>query len=450
MQWSKYNLWWETPAGDQLLYNSLSNTFAALETGLIEELAKIRQDPDAYDFSKNPALLVQLRRAKVLVAPGEEQDLLNLIRLRRERLNHNPDIPGLILVPTLACNFRCTYCYQHHKRPVRMDDAVQAKLLEFIQRFRNPVFLHLTWYGGEPLLEFDRICRITAQIKARAIPFGASLVTNGYLLDEACICKLEDLKITHIQVTIDGPEEIHNRRRPHAIQGESYGVIMANLDRLLRRWPGRLNLQVNVDRSNLEQFVQVRRQLRQRFAGRNFGVYARAVADGPRRNPEAQYECSTAELDDFFLGLYRATADLGQELYPSSRAFGCTATRRHAFVIGPAGEVYKCCHDVGNSDMEVGSIVSEQGWNLSLISRYMVGTDVFADETCRACFFLPVCSGGCPHFRLRRQLRGEDFDTCMTLKNRFTEFLELRHLKKRRAISPEKRPARESNLSNFR
>lgn len=224
---------------------------------------------------------------------------------------------------------------------------------------------------------------------------------------------------------------------------------MANLDRLLSRWPGRLNLQVNVDRSNLEQFAQVRRQLRQRFPGRNVGVYARAVTDGPRSNPEAQCECSTAELDDFFLGLYRDTGDRGQELYPSSRSFGCTATRRNAFVIGPTGEVYKCWHDVGNPDMEVGSIVSEQGWNLALISRYMVGTDVFADETCRTCFFLPVCSGGCRHFRLRRQLKGEDFDTCMTLKNRFAEFLELRYRKKRRAISPEKRPEGEGSLRDF-
>jgi len=437
LQWSRYNLMWESPAGGSLLYNSLSNTFAAAEPPLAAELAKIQANPDAYDFSHNPALLLQLRRAKVLVEAGEERDLLNLSLLKRNLDCLRHDVLGLTIVPTLACNFRCTYCYQQHKRPARMTDAVQTQLLAFIQRYQvygQLKFLDVSWFGGEPLLEFDRICRLTDEFLALEVPYTGSMVTNGYLLDKERIAKLEDLKIKSIQITIDGPEEIHNRRRPHAVKGDSYAVIMANVERLLERWSGHLSLRVNVDRNNREKFFEIRGRLQQLFPGKNLEIYPGIVQDSPRNNPDTPCECSTPETDDFLLEVYRQSPDGdGVNLYP--HASPCMAQRRNSFVIGPEGEVYNCWHDVGNPDGVVGSIFPDQEWNYTLLSRYMVGTEVFADENCRQCLFLPRCSGGCPHFRARSLFQGEDFNTCLWIKSRFTEFLELRYLKERRKNS---------------
>jgi len=422
---------WQSPAGHYLLYNSLSNTFAAAEPGLGAELQKIRENPDAYDFTNNPALLLQLRRAKVLVADGEERDLLNLNLLSRNLSNLQSNLLALTIVPTLACNFRCTYCYQLHKRPQRMSDAVQAQLLSFIRRYQvfgQLKFLDVCWFGGEPLLEFDRIRGLTEEFKALEVPYKASMATNGYLLNEERIGQLEDLKIESVQITIDGPEEVHNRRRPHATRGDSYGVIMANVARLLDRWPGRLSLRVNVDQSNRAQFFEVRNQLRQRFQGKNLNVYPGIVKDGPRDNPDAPCECSSEEADDLLLESYREDGGGGsQDLYPNPSP--CMANRRSSFLIGPRGEVYNCWHDLGNPEWVAGSIFPDREWNYSLLSRYMMGTEVFADDTCRRCFFLPRCSGGCPHFRSRRLFQGEDFNTCLRMKDRFTEFLEVRYRK---------------------
>ncbi|RJR43253.1 MAG: SPASM domain-containing protein [Deltaproteobacteria bacterium] len=422
---------WQSPAGHYLLYNSLSNTFAAAEPGLAAELEKIRGNPGTYDFSNNPALLLQLRRARVLVEDGEERDLLNLNLLTRNLGNMQNATLGLTIVPTLACNFRCTYCYQQHKRPQRMSDAVQAQLLAFIERFKfygQLKFLDVCWFGGEPLLEFDRIRRVTEEFQALEVPYKASMVTNGYLLDKERIGELEDLKIGTIQITIDGPEEVHNQRRPHASKGDSYAVIMANIGRLLDRWPGRLALRVNVDRSNREQFFEVRGQLRQRFPSKNLEIYPGIVQDGPRNNPDAPCECTSEEVTDFLLALSREdNGEHSRDLYPNTSF--CTANMRNSFVIGPEGEVYNCWHDVGNPEWVAGSIFPDREWNYTLLSRYMVGTEVFADEACRRCFFLPRCSGGCAHFRARRLFQGEDFNTCLGMKDRFTEFLEVRYRK---------------------
>jgi len=431
VQWSRYNLMWELPEGGSLLYNSLTNTFAAAKPPLAAELQKIRENPDAYDFTQNPALLLQLRRAKVLVEDGEERDLLNLNLLQRNLANMRHDVLGLTIIPTLACNFRCSYCYQQHKRPQRMSNAVQAQLLAFIQRYQifgQLKMLDVCWFGGEPLLEFDRICQLTEEFKALEVPYSANMVTNGYLLDKERVEHLDDLKIKTIQITIDGPEEVHNRRRPHVSQGDSYAKIMANLEGLLERWSGKVALRINVDRSNREQFFEIRDQLQQRFPSKNLEVYPGIVQDGPRGNPDAPCECSAAEAGDFFLEVCRRSgADNGRELYPNPSL--CTAQRRNSFVLGPEGELYNCWHDVGKPEWVVGSIFPGRPWNYTLLSQYMVGTEVFADDVCRQCLFLPRCSGGCPHFRLRHLFRGEDFDTCIRIKDRFTEFLELRYHK---------------------
>ena len=79
---------------------------------------------------------------------------------------------------------------------------------------KQSTYLGIAWYGGEPLLALEIIEEIT---KIAILEFGddfsASMVTNGYLLSEDVAKRLETLKIESIQVTIDGPPEMHNRMR---------------------------------------------------------------------------------------------------------------------------------------------------------------------------------------------------------------------------------------------
>jgi sulfatase maturation enzyme AslB (radical SAM superfamily) len=62
---------------------------------------------------------------------------------------------NLIILPTEACNFRCTYCYEtfEHKK---MKKEVVNGIKALIGR-RGPELnkLEIAWFGGEPLLAFD-------------------------------------------------------------------------------------------------------------------------------------------------------------------------------------------------------------------------------------------------------------------------------------------------------
>lgn len=426
MRWSRYNLLFRSDRFGHLLYNSLSNTFAEVDAETARELEQIREDPERYDFRRNPALLLQLRQAKVLVDDGEEERLLDVIRLKRLMDTFETISLYLTIVPTLACNFRCTYCFERYRRPVHMDEETQAAVVKFIRRFGRLQTLHVGWFGGEPLLRFDTVCRLTEMIRGLGIPFSGSLVTNGYLLEDHVIDQLDACKIEWIQVTIDGPEEIHNRRRIHATGGGTYSKIIGNLEKLVQKWRGRLSIRVNVDKSNMAGYAEISRQLSRKFEGKNVGIHHGIVADSPDENPDLACEFSREDEADFCIGLYQACGMVARSFFPKPYG-GCVATIRNGIVVGPKGELYNCWHDVGDESMVIGTIFDDKSWNMTLLAKYMVGINMYDDPRCRNCFCLPVCDGGCPHFRLRRKYGQEDRDTCMMYKDRLPEALEIHY-----------------------
>lgn len=58
----------------------------------------------------------------------------------------------LIIMPTEACNFRCVYCYQEFKAKSMAPRVVAGVMNLLTRRAPELDYLHLSWFGGEPLL----------------------------------------------------------------------------------------------------------------------------------------------------------------------------------------------------------------------------------------------------------------------------------------------------------
>ena len=435
MQWSKYNVIFKSKKHGHLLYNSLSNTLAEMDPDLHNKLQIIRKSPGTYDFGSNPPLFVQLRRAKVLVEVNEEKDLLDAIRMHRRFKRFNSSVLELTIAPTLNCNFTCDYCFLKSKLgQIRMNDETAKKVVEFVKQFGKPNVMSVIWFGGEPLLEFDRIRKLTKRLKGLTRRYTGGLVTNGYLLDRKRIETLDELSIDTIQVTIDGLETPHNRRRPH-VNGDSYEKIVANIETLLKKWHGRCSIRVNVDRSNSEDFVEVYRHFQDRFGSLpNLEIYPGFITNDHEGHPDLCPTIGREDQAEFFVDLYRRHGIALGNYFTYGAQPGCMATNRNAFAIGPEGEIYNCWNDLGNQDMVVGSIYedSQTGCNYPLLARYMLKTDVFDTPQCRKCFFLPVCDGGCTSVRMRRLQAGESINTCIPQKKKLREYLEIHCEQKKR------------------
>lgn len=54
----------------------------------------------------------------------------------------------LTIAPTMACNFRCPYCYEKGKEYTTMNAEIIDKLKEYIQKLKKEYkYIYIMWYG---------------------------------------------------------------------------------------------------------------------------------------------------------------------------------------------------------------------------------------------------------------------------------------------------------------
>ena len=158
----------------------------------------------------------------------------------------------LTIAPTTYCNFRCPYCYESIENQTSMSNNTIAQIPRFIEEnFPNLKSLQIVWYGGEPLLELEKITTITNKLTDNnycLLP--ASIVINGYLLNRQVAYKLTELGISHAQVTIDGSRNDHNSRRIPKTGVPTFDRILNNVRSCADLLD--ITIRINADKTNIE------------------------------------------------------------------------------------------------------------------------------------------------------------------------------------------------------
>ena len=431
MNWSRYNTLFESERSGCFVYNALTNTLVELDTLHFIDLAAIRDARSDTGLIKDSSILSLLQKNKVLVAEGEEARLLLARQYQRHAACFDTSRLGLTICPTLLCNFRCPYCFEHSQSASSMMTSETVdRLMHFIKSYKDIRHLSIAWYGGEPLLAFDVICDITERVKFLDLnieDFG--MVTNGFLLDAGKIARLNDLKINSIQITLDGPEHVHDTRRVLAGGGPTFQRILSNVDNLMNSdYKGVCAIRVNVDKTNRDEFFGLRDALLERFKGKKLMVYAGHVNTSIDHAYEHSCCLDLQEWTDFTFEQHRCKSKApSANFYPSGNVDSiCVATSHQGFVMGPDGELYQCWEDVGKPDMVIGNIHEEEPiTNQELQARYSIGTDAYNDIECRECNVLPICGGGCANKRLRaKQFNEGGLEFCSSYKDNLTTYLE--------------------------
>ncbi len=212
MKESNYNFFYEVEDG-LLAYNVKTNAMAVVEEEKVEELKRILQG----EPSEDKKFIEELTYGGFLV----EDDTDELKELRHEmyasRFSNNA--LNLTIAPTSDCNFRCFYCYEKDVlHTQRMQDETAEKLVKFVEEKAKGIErLSVNWYGGEPMLEYHRICELSERFmnicEKYDVAYDAAMVSNGYLLTADKLEKLISYKVSSIQITLDGMKETHDSRR---------------------------------------------------------------------------------------------------------------------------------------------------------------------------------------------------------------------------------------------
>ena len=419
MKWSKYNYFFKSPKYGYLLYNALTNVFLRMsaQEAAILQCAKI--NPSTIDeFEERDMLL----KNKIFVDSDEDEVALLKVENLLDRFASST--LALTITPTLACNFKCCYCYENPFHTVTMSEEVQDKIVSFVHDFPSVKELFVTWYGGEPLLALDVVESLTARLRTLNLPLSAGMVTNGYLLQESVVQKLVDLSVRSLQVTIDGVGEWHDARRPHRSGEGTFETIIANLDKLFSITKElSVAVRVNIDKSNKDHFPELLSFLSQRYSGEKLAVAPAFVERINGCCGEQQCIASSKEKAAYWMELFQKYRIYNTQAFPKLELGSCMMRKLNAFVISSDGALYKCWNDIGCADKSVGNVM-KQGLNTTLLARYLKAADKWDDPQCLDCAVFPICDGGCSYMRLENLYEGAHHDCCIAAKEHLYQFME--------------------------
>ncbi|MEV6690961.1 radical SAM protein [Micromonospora sp. NPDC051196] len=420
MRESRYNVWVRRPDA-AYVFNSRSGAMLRIPA----EHHKAYHAFMAGDTGAPcpPSLLANLI-AGLMIVRDDADELQSLAKRYHASRNTTRNF-ALTVVTSLGCNFSCPYCFEE-KHPSLLDGDVEAHILKVLDaQLPHIDSFHVTWFGGEPLVGKKSLLRLSDAFIRRCdeagVHYDASIVTNGYLLDEATCRELATRRVTSVQVGIDGPPAVHNQMRPLSNGRGSFHTILTNL----RMAVDQLNVtvRVNIDGGNASRVEELFQLLAKEGFGGKLTVYPGQIV-GVQQNvraPSASYRGGCFSKAEFaheerrFLDL-AAQYGLAKPRLPSPTGAPCTAVRVNELVVGSRGELYKCWDSVGDQNEVIGDIRDHASPNGRLAK--WLSYDPFQNEECRGCIALPVCMGGCAHHAFDKLLHE---NRCGTFRHTFQE-----------------------------
>lgn len=404
------------------------------------EISRARAE-SGYFLSEHPS---------VGVGTGREQIHRALAHRRRQ----------LILEVTEKCNFACTYCQRnlpiagvayHGTRDMDWETA-RAAIDDFLRHCCNSEArnvgeepspaavpspaempkvtddsIYLSFYGGEPLLNFPLIKKCTEYVleKAKRRVYFV-LTTNGYLLegDKAEFVGAHDFLIS---VSFDGPASFHDRHRRTKEGLPTHGVVWDHLRAFIRRYPRQVGINAVVARGMDARAVHryfasadwipptahIRmapasppypeyypsspgteespgwREMRKEFTERF--IKGRILPGGENREISLVREALFNDLTDLHRYRWRI-ARRRQKPEPYTPPGPCLAGATRTFV-SVAGEYYPCERVLPREMYQIGSVATgideERVYNL--LREFIECTR----PECERCWCLPFCPIGC-------------------------------------------------------
>ena len=315
---------------------------------------------------------------------------------------------GLTICPTMGCNFDCPYCFEDHIAG-KMSAEVQDDVIALAERMLDTSgtdSLHVSWFGGEPLLAPDIIESLSGRLmelaEKRGGEYRASIITNGYLLTQEVADMLGRCKVDDAQITVDGIGATHDATRHLAGGGPTFERIIANLRDL--HLPFRVSVRHNVhegNRSEMDKLNEFIDKLAEE-SGNDLTYYPAPVSGSETadvRGKQVGLLCSTDESE--------VSVRLEAGRFRSGRGHYCGAHSLWSVGIDARGNLQKCWEAVDKQHLSFGKA---RDWNPidplgtasnpDNLTKFLNCAIPIPDEECRECVWLPTCVGGCPYKRL--------------------------------------------------
>jgi len=413
MKPSNYNLFLKYPDSSKaVLFNTLYGSMLLLEDSEIEKVSNILSKLPVDEM--NSEIGSTLINEKFIIK--DDTNEIQIINHRKQKGIRDKNRLDIIFMPTLNCNFSCIYCYEKHVTSSMSDiveESINKWLINEIPKFKY-VLVH--WFGGEPLLELNRITNISNTIREIAnknkIGFSLQVTTNGFFLTKKNAQKLIKSGINNFQITLDGTREYHDKLRIQKNGNPTYNVIFKNIVNLLEFNNNlKISLRINFNHTNIDsipelltQFPEsIRKKIRIAFEP-IFGNCSINAVNNINHSDLSEKLSMYYKLADR-LG-YDVTIGMSQVI--TGKLVYCYAERINQFVVNYNGDIFKCSVCDFDKNDRVG-FINTLGKFVKIntnISKWLQG-DLF-EEKCLHCVYLPLCMGGCKKLRIEGKDTGSN------------------------------------------
>lgn len=342
-------------------------------------------------------------RANLFVL-DDDFDELAYIRRRVHDERFGDGRLGLVIAPTMGCNFGCHYCFQTHRRQ-QISSEIENRLIRLVEERIGAVDdVAVQWFGGEPLQAMPIIESVSEKLLRLCADHGATyaatVITNGSLMTADVSRRLAGLGVRRAQITLDGDRPLHDRTRTERDRKGSFDLILENI----RAAPEAIEIHVRVHLAPFNRDSVV--DLVDRLGRLGMAEHIDLLYFAPLFNYHVDRPDSRYVTDGKRFATSREFAVMETELLEQARERGfalkdfldvsygiCTAVRADTLVVDPSGNLLKCYKDVGVDDEALNRLAADQPRPENL-EKWM-DIDIPRDEECAECTFLPVCLGGC-------------------------------------------------------
>ncbi len=380
----------------------------------------------AKDFEKIDAeiKLKMIERKYIFPNKLAYKKFINAVNKKIEKLEKK-SIPNFLIVTTYACNLNCIYCYEQtymirgttKKDPFTMIDLQFAKIDDIMVKYekdysKKQTAVRITIMGGEPLLKNSlNIIEYIFQ-NAEKRNYSVDIVTNGVDVENylTLFSKYKNT-LEHVQITVDGIKEIHDKRRVfHGGKG-SFDIIMKNVTALLAAQI-KVYLRVNVDKTNIEQLPELANFLVKKYQNNQLlKPYLYLLQDGGCSGEANVINESIGierlfELEDKhenmkklakkFHGIDFVNCIFENKPYqPVLRHCGAS---KNQYILDCKSNIYRCWHGIGNDFYRVGVFEPKYVIDEKKDSEWQ-NRSVQHLKKCQKCKYRYICGTGCPAAR---------------------------------------------------
>jgi uncharacterized protein len=396
----------------------LDATTAAVLRAVVEatrdEEAVVAALADRFDAAAVRAAIAELLDVRAIgyeQQPGPE--LPRMLPMMRFPLS------TMVLNVTNQCNLACTYCYEygedkivdteHGRQSKFMSESTARDSVEFLLKESGRV-AHLTFFGGETLLNFPVLKSTIAYARRRAADLGKdidfSLTTNATLLRPDIIEFLAENRVG-VTISIDGPKDLQDKFRVFHGGAGSYEVVAPKIKELLRRHRSRpIGARVTLTSDTLD-ITRIYRHLTEEIGFWEVGFAPVTTS------PNQKYAIGEHGFDRM-LDQFRALAseflehvaknrhhgfsnvkDTLEEIHKGvSKAYPCGAGLG-LLGVSTDGDVALCHRFAGSDAHKLGTV--RDGIDREAQAAFLQQHHIADKTDCSRCWARPLCSGGCYH-----------------------------------------------------